>query len=182
MKHLACLWLCTATLLTLTGTALASSETKLADTSTGFNNFVGTWTLKDDKFEQVWDGQTVERITIPNHITVCTSVTTASSVSCSVDANGLTGQIFWVADESRKTLHHLSHFGDRRLGVGTGTISPEGNLTNRITFTDEPDGTYRLYEYKWITPDEYWMMSRQYNADQELTGNYYAGTFVRVKD
>lgn len=181
MTFLFRVWTCALILLSMATHASASSDTQANDAPTGFANFIGTWTLKDDKFEQVWDGQTVERITIPNHITVCTTVTTASSVSCSVDANGFTGQIFWVADESRKTLHHLSHFGEHRLGVGTGTISPEGQLTNRITFTDEPDGTYRIYEYRWVTPDEYEMMSHQYNAEGELTGNYYTGTFLRVE-
>ena len=162
--------------------ANASDEDKVLQEPAGFSNFIGTWTLKDDKFELVWDGETVETLDIPNHITVCTSETTASSVSCAVDGGGLQGQIFWVADDQRRTLHHLSHFGENRMGVGTGTISSEGNLKNRIVFSDEPEGTYRIYEYVWISPDEYHMMSRQYGVDGTPTGNWYGGTFVRMVD
>jgi hypothetical protein len=143
--------------------ANASDEDKVLQEPAGFSNFIGTWTLKDDKFELVWDGETVESLDIPNHITVCTSETT-------------------VADDQRRTLHHLSHFGENRMGVGTGTISSEGNLKNRIVFSDEPEGTYRIYEYVWISPDEYHMMSRQYGVDDTPTGNWYGGTFVRMVD
>ncbi|MGB3456572.1 MAG: hypothetical protein WBG08_07095 [Litorimonas sp.] len=146
----------------------------------GFAAFVGTWTLKDDLFRQVWDGETVETLTIPNHITVCRSVTTTSSLSCTVDAGGLQGQIFWVADDERHTLQHLSHFGERRMGVGTGTVSAAGDLENRIVFSDEPEGTYRIYEYDWVGEDEYTMMSRQYGEDGDPTGNWYGGSFVRI--
>lgn len=146
----------------------------------GFSQFLGVWILKDDRFQQVWDGKTVETLSIPNHMTQCTTANTFSSVSCAVDAGGFKGQIFWVADPAHKTLHHLSHFGESRTGVGTGQIDTEGNLINRIAFTDEPDGTYRIYEYDWVSDDEYTMMSRQFNADDEPTGNWYGGTFVRV--
>ena len=162
--------------------AHASESPPASEVPVGFSNFVGTWTLKNDEFRAVWDGETEEAMTIPNHITVCTSETTASSVSCAVDGGGLTGQIFWVADDARQTLQHLSHFGETRRGVGTGSIAGDGSLTNRIVFSDEPDGTYRIYQYSWVTPDEYIMMSRQYGADDTPTGNWYGGTFVRVAD
>ena len=164
----------------LSSSAIASDTAPGDDAPVGFAAFIGTWTLEDDAFSIVWDGQTVETQTIPNHITVCTSETTASSVSCAVDGGGLAGQIFWVADETRRSLHHLSHFGERRRGVGTGRIAPDGSLTNRVVFSDEPQGTYRIYEYRWTGPDRYTMMSRQYAADGTPTGNYYAGTFIRV--
>ena len=122
----------------LSSSAIASDTAPGDDAPVGFAAFIGTWTLEDDAFTIVWDGQTVETQTIPNHITVCTSETTASSVSCAVDGGGLAGQIFWVADETRRSLHHLSHFGERRRGVGTGRIAPDGSLANRVVFSDEP--------------------------------------------
>lgn len=183
--HMNRLVLCLAVFSTLTASsafAQATDTQPVAQAPSGFSNFVGTWTLKDDKFEQVWDGYTVETLSISNHMTVCATVTTASSLSCTVNAGDLTGQIFWVTDEERRTLHHLSHFGETRLGVGTGTIDGAGNLKNRVTFADEPEGTYRIYEYQWVSEDEYWMMSRQYDVDDQPTGNYYAGTFIRVSE
>ncbi|MGB6230907.1 MAG: hypothetical protein WBF53_12380 [Litorimonas sp.] len=172
----------TLSLLFQIGTAGATEIGTPPDDPAGFSNFVGTWTLKQDRFQMVWDGETVETLTIPNHITICRTVTTASSVSCTVDDGNLQGQIFWVADDHRRTLQHLSHFGERRMGVGTGTIDGQGNLKNRIVFSDEPEGTYRIYEYSWVTPDEYEMMSRQYDSDGQRTGNFYAGSFVRIGD
>lgn len=146
-----------------------------------FAAFIGEWTLKEDRFQQVWDGRTVETLSIANHYTKCDSLNSTHSTICVVNAGDLKGQIYWAFDTKKKTLHHLSHFGTHRIGVGMGFIDGDGNLKNRVTFTDEPEGTYRIYEYVWVSADEYTMMSRQYNADNIATGNWYGGTFVRIK-
>lgn len=88
---------------------------------------------------------------------------------------------FWAFDPSSGQVHHLSHFGDRRLGLGTGDISPGGDLRLTLRFTDKPDGTYRVYEYIWISPNEYSMMSRQFDSKGGATGNWYGGTVVRLR-
>lgn len=147
-----------------------------------FEAFLGEWTLKDDAFEQVWDGQTVDAITIPNHYTLCAPVNTEGSILCEVDASGFQGHILWVYDQMSGGVHHLSHFGTARLGVGEGQISDSGDLHTKVVFKDEPVGTYRRYAYTWITPDEYLMISTQYGADKKPTGNYYKGTFVRLQN
>ncbi|MEL6688346.1 MAG: hypothetical protein AAFP97_12100, partial [Pseudomonadota bacterium] len=144
-----------------TSLAMASPSVAPPEPSVPFEQFVGTWTLKDDQFQQVWDGETVETLTIPNHITVCTSQT-INSVSCAVDANGFKGQIFWVMEHSKERLvRHLSHFGERRLGTGWGIVGPDGDLNTQVTFSDEPEGTHRKYEYVWLDTDSYQMVSRQ---------------------
>lgn len=145
-----------------------------------FAPFFGEWTLKEDKFQQVWDGKTVENLLIPNHHTRCAPINTNRSVMCVVDAGDLKGHIFWSYDSAQQRVHHLSHFGTARNGVGTGTLSARGDLKSKISFQDEPAGSYRVYEYTWVSADEYTMMSRQYSADGKPTGNWYGGTFVRL--
>jgi hypothetical protein len=144
-----------------------------------FAAFSGEWTLKDDKFQHVGDGKNVETLTIPNHHTRCAKVNTDRSVLCVVKAGDLNGHILWTYDGSRKRVHWLSHFGTERTGYGSGTFDG-ANLTFRLNFTDEPEGSYREYRYQWASPNEYTMMSRQYHADGRATGNWYGGTFVRL--
>ncbi|MBP2160292.1 MULTISPECIES: hypothetical protein [Asticcacaulis] len=181
MKSIAALLLVLLSCATATPVVCARETEKALEASNPFVAFFGEWTLKDDKFSQVWDGHTVETVTIPRHHTECKTVNTSQSVMCVVDAGGLKGHIFWAFDQTSGQVHHLSHFGDRRLGVGTGGISPGGDLRLTLRFTDEPDGTYRVYEYTWITAHEYSMISRQFDSKGEATGNWYGGTFVRLR-
>jgi hypothetical protein len=161
--------------------AVLSPPTSHAQTRDNpFAAFIGQWTLKDDTFQQVWDGKTVETLTIPSHHTDCQPVNTAMSIMCVVSAGDLQGHIFWAYDATAAKVYHLSHFGERRLGSGTGTLNAESDLTLTLSFTDEPAGSYRVYEYSWVSADEYHMISRQYAADGTLTGNWYGGTFVRL--
>ncbi|MEL6825409.1 MAG: alpha/beta hydrolase-fold protein [Pseudomonadota bacterium] len=144
-----------------------------------FARFIGTWTLKDDLFQQVWDGQTVEALTLPDHITRCDELNTNHSILCVVDAGDLKGQIYWTRGEGSETVNHLSQFGTTRIGTGTGEVLANQTLQLKISFSDEPEGTYRIYEYAWVSDDEYELMSRQYSADGTATGNWYGGRFVR---
>lgn len=154
----------------------------LADTppTNPFAAFYGEWTLKDDRFQQVWDGETVETLTIPNHYTRCDPINTAGSVLCVVDAGDLKGHILWSIDRNSEQVSHQSHFGTHRLGIGTGSLNASDDLNLKIAFADEPSGTYRIYDYEWINADAYTMMSKQYDADGIATGNWYGGTFVRL--
>ncbi|MEM1272112.1 MAG: hypothetical protein AAGI08_18850 [Bacteroidota bacterium] len=61
-----------------------------------FERFFGEWTLKEDRFQQVWDGGTVETLTISNHHTLCEAINTTKSVLCVVDAGDLKGHILWT--------------------------------------------------------------------------------------
>ncbi|MEL7488571.1 MAG: hypothetical protein AAGJ87_15305, partial [Pseudomonadota bacterium] len=157
--------------------ARISIEQPLA--SNPFQRFLGVWTLKDDAFQQVWDGETVETLRIPDHVTTCAPVNTEKSVMCVVDVVGNPGHIFWAYDDRADAFRHLSHFGAARLGHGDGAILENGDLRITVSFSDEPAGTYRKYEYNWVSDDEYAMMSRQFTADGAPTGNWYGGSFVR---
>lgn len=150
----------------------------LADTNP-FARFAGTWTLKDDLFRQVWDGETVQELVLPNHITHCGELNTNQSLLCVVDAGDLKGQIYWTQAEGSNVVTHLSQFGTARTGTGQGEILADDTLQLKLSFSDEPAGTYRVYEYAWVTDDEYDMISRQYAADGTPTGNWYGGRFVR---
>ncbi len=147
-----------------------------------FEQFLGEWKLKEGRFQQVWDGKTVETLSIPGHRTSCAKVNTERTILCEVDAVDFKGHIMWAVDEATGRVHHLSHFGTSRLGQGVGTLDTDGSLRLRVRFSDEADGTYRAYTYRWLSDDEYEMISRQYGDDGEPTGNWYGGVFVRLKD
>src|SRR4051812_45544621 len=102
---------------------------------------------------------------MPAHRTRCQPVNTDRSVLCVVEAGDLNGHILWTYDADAHRVNHLSHFGTTRSGVGTGTLDSQSNLRLTLRFQDEPPGTYRVYEYTWVSDDEYSMMSRQYRAD-----------------
>jgi hypothetical protein len=146
-----------------------------------FARFFGEWTLKGDRFQQVWDGKTVETLAIPNHHTKCGAINTNRSVLCVVTTPDLAGHILWTYDGDHKLVHHLSHFGTARNGVGTGSLNDRSDLRLKLSFQDEPQGSYRIYEYLWVSDDEYSMMSRQYDREGKPTGNWYGGSFVRLK-
>ena len=146
-----------------------------------FERFVGEWKLKDDQFQQVWDGKTLETLSIPGHRTNCAPINTDKSILCEVDAVDFKGHILWAVDDRTNAVSHLSHFGERRLGRGTGHLEDDGNLMLNIRFTDEPEGTSRKYTYTWASNDEYIMRSVQFDEEGKPTGNWYGGTFVRVK-
>lgn len=145
-----------------------------------FKKFTGEWTLKNDNWEQSNDKQEIETIKIPNHYSLCKEVNTKNSLLWVVDATSSRGHIFWTYDASKKEVSHLSSFFPSRVGVGQGTVNHKGDVQLKITFSGEPEGTYRLYSYIWITNDEYDLKSIQYNKDDEPTGSYYGGTFVRI--
>lgn len=161
--------------------ALALDQSGDLHATSPFARFFGTWTLADDQFQQVWDTETLQTLEIANHITQCSPINTNNSVLCVVDAGDLKGHILWAYDDSKQQIRHLSHFGEARLGDGFGTKSESGDLRLEIRFTDEPEDTYRLYEYKWIDDDTYEMISTQMSDAGTPTGNWYGGVFVRVQ-
>ncbi|MEM7688165.1 MAG: hypothetical protein AAF291_04015 [Pseudomonadota bacterium] len=166
------------------GLALLANASALSaqedETSYAFDRFVGEWKLKNDRFQQVWDGKTVETLSIPGHRTKCSRINTDHSIFCVVDAVDFQGHILWAVQADGTSVSHLSHFGGSRLGDGGGALEPKGDLSLTIRFSDEPKGTYRHYTYEWVSADEYRMMSRQYDASGTATGNWYGGLFERV--
>ena len=170
-----------AGLLLILGNASALSQPAPAPAGENpFSALFGEWTLKDDRFQYVGDGRTVETQIIPNHHTKCGRVNTDRSLLCVVKAGDLNGHTMWTYDGSKKRVHWLSHFGTERTGFGTGTLDDASNLKFKVNFTDEPEGSYREYRYQWVSRDEYTLMSRQYDAQGRATGNWYGGTFIRL--
>jgi len=146
--------------------------------SNPFKKFFGEWTLKDDNWSQNWGGG-MEHIKIPGHHTVNRDVNTSNSMLSVIDGAPPHGHIFWTYNPVKKTVEHLSSFGESRIGVGAGSINDNGDVTLKVSFEGEPEGSYRLYTYKWISVDEYELKSVQYNALGQPTGGFYGGTFVR---
>ena len=145
-----------------------------------FVNFIGEWTLKDDNWTQNWGGET-ETIKIPNHHTVCVQLNTDNSLLSIIDGPEPNGHIFWSYNPNTKQVGHLSSFGNIRAGTGQGEFYGEGNLRLKVSFEGEAPGTYRIYTYVWISPDEYQLNSVQYDENNFPTGLFYQGTFVRIK-
>ena len=144
-----------------------------------FHRFFGEWTLKNDDWSLNW-GNGNESFKIPNHYTVSKPLNTDHSVLSLVDT-APKGHILWTYNPVKKTVHHLSSFGDSRIGVGEGTVDQNGNLKLKVSFEGEAPGTYRLYTYTWVSDDEYQLRSVQYDSKDVATGLFYAGTFVRKK-
>lgn len=144
-----------------------------------FKNFIGEWTLKDNSWTHNW-GHGTETIEIQKHHTISTQINTANTLFSIIDGPQPNGHIFWSYNPIIKEVHHLSSFGALRAGVGKGNISERGDVTLRISFEGEPKDTYRIYKYIWISPEEYHMKSVQYNSNDEPTGLFYEGTFVRL--
>lgn len=87
--------------------------------------------------------------------------------------------IFWSYNPNTKEIHHLSSFGTIR--AGKGTINANGDVKLKLFFEGEPEGTYRIYNYKWINDDEYHMKSVQFSDTDIETGQFYEGVFRRIK-
>ena len=143
-----------------------------------FGKFIGEWTLKDDNWTHNW-GNGTETIKILNHHTVSKEINTDNSLLSIIDGPEPNGHIFWSYNPNTKEVFHLSSFGTIRAGNGKGTVDTNGNLELKLTFEGEPEGTYRIYNYKWVNENEYHMKSVQYGENDKPTGLFYEGTFVR---
>lgn len=168
-------------LLSALSTAALAQSTDNAAPKAGaanpFARFVGEWTLKDDLWFENWGGIS-DTVKMPNHHTVCRAINTNNSLLCVVSTPPA-GHILWAFNPVKKTVHHLSSFGELRIGTGEGSLDEKGDLHLKVSFEGEAPGTYRLYDYVWITADEYDMKSVQYDATGKATGLFYGGRFVR---
>ncbi len=145
-----------------------------------FKRFIGEWALKEDRWSQNW-GQGTEHIKIPNHHTLSQTLNTDNSLLSTVDATSPRGHILWSYNRTTRQVHHLSSFGTARNGVGTGTVNQNGDVTLKVSFGGEQADTHRIYTYKWISEDEYELMSIQYDSKNKPTGHFYGGTFIRIR-
>ncbi len=167
--------------LLLVGAALTCQfSLAAADPATPFDRFIGDWTLKNDQWMFSDSENGSQTVTIERHHTTCQALNTPQSLLCTVQAPGLAGHILWAHDPVTGLVHHLSSFGEERVGVGTGQFDGHGNLALQIRFASEGRQTWRHYRYQWVSPDEYTLSSTQYRANQS-TDNYYGGTFVRAR-
>ncbi|MEM6844960.1 MAG: hypothetical protein AAF632_22285 [Bacteroidota bacterium] len=146
-----------------------------------FKKFIGRWTLKDDLWEQGDTNQGLESIKIPDHHSICEEINTQNSLLWKVNAPSARGHILWVYNTETREIYHSSSFFPARSGIGKGQISENGDVTLKITFEGEAKNTYRKYEYRWVSEDEYTLKSVQYDERDRPTGGYYGGTFVRIK-
>ncbi|MTB53523.1 DUF4440 domain-containing protein [Lewinella sp. W8] len=145
-----------------------------------FVKFIGEWTLKDDEWTQNW-GFGTETIKIPGHHTISREINTDHTLLSIIDGPEPNGHIFWTYSPKTGAVFHSSSFGSNRVGTGIGMISDMGDLLLKVTFEDEAEGTYRRYSYTWRNLDEYVLSSVQYDHDNQPTGLFYSGTFVRLK-
>jgi hypothetical protein len=157
---------------------LAQNTVNIDSVSNPFYKFIGEWTLKDDKWSHNW-GSGPEHIKIPNHYTMTKALNTNNSLLQMVDTPPA-GHILWVYNPVKKEIYHLSSFGTERSGVGSGSVNKNGDVTLKVAFQGEVEGTYRIYTYKWINYNEYELKSIQYGSDDKPTGLFYGGTFVRL--
>ncbi|MEM9391095.1 MAG: nuclear transport factor 2 family protein [Bacteroidota bacterium] len=146
-----------------------------------FGKFIGEWTLKNDDWTQNW-GNGTETIKIPGHHTITRQLNTDNSLLSIIDGPEPNGHIFWSYNPKTGELGHLSSFGSIRSGKGKGKINEQGDVELKLTFEGETPGTYRIYNYQWINEDEYHMKSVQFSENDQPTGLFYEGYFVRIKN
>ncbi len=147
-----------------------------------FKKFIGQWTLKNDLWFQANSHDKIDTLFLPNHHTVCKEINTTKSLLFIVESTSARGHALWTYNESTKEVFAQSSFNTTRIGLGSGTVDADGNIQLKIGFAgNEPDGTYRKYTYDWVNDDSYILKSYQYDEDHQPTGNFYGGTFVRIK-
>lgn len=158
----------------------SNGKTKSLETQNPFAKFIGEWTLKNDDWSHNW-GNGTENIKIPKHHTVSTGMNTANSLLSIIDGPEPNGHIFWSYNPVTKEVDHLSSFGTIRAGKGKGTVDEKGNLRLKLFFEGEAKNTYRIYTYTWVSDDEYELKSVQFDENDQPTGLFYGGNFIRVK-
>ncbi len=147
-----------------------------------FKKFIGKWTLKNDLWMQGATKSTIDTLYLPDHFSSCKEINTNGSLLWVVDATSARGHALWTFNTQTKEVFAQSSFYSDRIGLGAGTVTPEGNIALKITFKgNEPEGTYRKYSYEWVNNDEYILKSYQYDQKNQPTGNFYGGTFIRIK-
>ena len=157
----------------------SNGRTKKETKQNPFEKFIGEWTLKNDDWTHNW-GNGTETIKIANHHTTSQEINTDNSLLSIIDGPEPNGHIFWSYNPNTKEIYHLSSFGTIRAGNGKGTINANGDVKLKLFFEGEPEGTYRIYNYKWINDDEYHMKSVQYDNNNKPTGLFYEGYFIRI--
>ncbi|MEM7551369.1 MAG: hypothetical protein AAF363_16935 [Bacteroidota bacterium] len=105
---------------------------------------------------------------------------TDNSILQAIEASSARGHILWTYNRKKEEVHHTSSFYPSRSGIGKGNVKENGDVSLKISFEGEPEGTYRLYDYKWISDKEYELSSYQYDSSDNQTGSYYGGNFVRI--
>lgn len=144
-----------------------------------FAKFIGEWTLEEDTWIQNWGGNN-DTIKIPGHHTVSVKINTENSILSIIDGPEPNGHIFWSFNPNTKEVSHLSSFGSIRAGVGKGEFYGQGNLRLKVSFEGEAPGTYRIYTYEWRSDSAYALHSIQYDENDQPTGLFYKGNFIRI--
>ena len=148
-------------------------------TQNPFKQFIGEWTLKGDVWIQNWGNKT-DTIKISKHHTISSQINTENSLFSIIDGPEPNGHTFWSYNPNTKKFSHLSSFGTIRAGKGMGEFDEKGNLKVKVSFEGEAPGTYRIYTYKWMNPDEYALNSIQFDENDNPTGLFYKGNFIRI--
>jgi|GEM_PF-2786813 len=152
-------------------------------TENPFEKFIGEWTLKDDRWLQGESSDSIDTLLLPNHHTICKEINTGKSLLWIVEATSAKGHALWTYNAANKEIFMQSSFYADRIGLGGGSINEKGDVFLEMVFSgNEPEGTYRKYSYEWLNEDEYMLKSYQYNKEHNPTGNFYGGTFKRIKN
>ncbi len=148
-----------------------------------FKKFIGKWTLKNDLWMQGATASAIDTLYLPDHYSTCKEINTGKSLLWIVDATSARGHALWTYNAVTKEVFAQSSFYPDRIGLGSGTVTAAGDIALKISFEgNEPEGTYRKYSYEWVNEDEYILKSYQYDHKDQPTGNFYGGTFSRIKN
>ena len=143
--------------------------------------FEGDWILKKDKWKSSFDCNYSETI-LPNIIFSAQLVDPKNTLRWYYDfKNGFQASVLWVYDEETEILYDLSNNSYNHIGSGSGKFDEKNDLRLKIQFRNLDEKQYTIYQYHWISPDEFDLKATNYNDDSP-TGDFYGGTFVRKVD
>ena len=132
--------------------------------------------MKDGIFETYFDGVYLENVDTSRLLIAKSN--TDFDILWHIDIVSSYGIMFWTFDNIRNKVHHLSSSSSGNMAAGKGAFSDNGDLSIKIVHEDACDTCFRMYNFEFISEDEIFYRSVQYE-DQTETGGYYGGIFVR---
>ncbi len=140
-----------------------------------FEKFIGEWEMKDDIFESNFGGEYKAEVN-PNRSFIFKELGTQNSIVSIQDFDGFKVDIFWTYDSTKRQIHHLSMSDD--IAKGTGEFSENGDLELKLVYENGCENCYRIYSFRWKSENEFFFRGT-FHKDEEPTGDFYGGTFIR---
>ncbi len=143
--------------------------------------FEGDWILKDGKWKSSFDGNARET-TLSDMIISAKLIGPEYTIILSEDfGNGELAVDVWAYQKESKVVHVLSNNSYNNIGIGEGYFDENNSLRIKREFPNICETCYYMYEYIWVSLDEFEIKATAFKDDNP-TGDFYGGTFIRKVD